>query len=154
MERNPSFSNLLMSCQWCRSLSGREQQLQRLLTLFSLIVGISFPSMESFISQQFPLIINKLRHFEGFIFIAAHLKSSCRRVTSCSPCGLDSATRVTSSMKAFIDGPFISLALTSARHNIIFITKMESSGVIPYPIKMPIFNFCQLVEYLSLENLT
>ena len=55
-----------------------------------------------------------------------------------------------------MDGPVISLALTSARRIIISITNTKSSGEIIHPnaILMSIFNFCHLVEYLLLENLT
>ena len=148
IERNPFCSCFLRSCQRCRSVSGREKQRPRLLTLFSRIVGISFPLTENFISLQFPFSNDKLRHFEDFIFIAAHLKSSWRRVTSCSMCDLDSATRVTSSIKAFIDGPVIWLVLTSALRNILSITNTKICGEITQPIMMPIFDFCQLVEYL------
>ena len=87
------------------------------------------------------------------MFIAAHMKSSCRWVTSCSVYDLNSATRVISSIKAFIDGPVITLVLTSVLHNIISITKTKSSEKITHPIIMPIFNFCLLVEYLLSENL-
>ena len=75
--------------------------------LFSRIVGISLPSTENFISLHFPFSNDQLCHFEGFILIAAHLKSSWRRVTSCSMCDLDSAIKVTLSIKVFIDGPVI-----------------------------------------------
>ena len=148
MERNPSFSNLLRSCQRCRSVSGMEYQRPRLLTLFSRIVGITIPSTENFISMQFPFIIDKLWQFEGFIFITAHLKSSCRWVTSCSMCNLDSVTRVTSTITAFIDGPVISLVLISTFFNIISITKTKNNGEKTHPIIMPIFNFCRLVEFI------
>ena len=121
--------------------------------LFSWIVGILFPLTENFISLQFPFSNDRLRHFEGFIFIAAHLKSSWRQVTICSMYDLDSAIRVTSFIKTFVDGPVIWLVLISALHN-ISITIMKSSGEIIQPIMMSIFNFCQLTEYLLLENLT
>ena len=68
------------------------------------------------------------------------MKSSCRRVTSCSMWDLDSATKIKSSIKDFIDGPIISLVLTLVLCNIIYIAKTKSSGEITHPIIMPIFN--------------
>ena len=121
MEHNPFCSCFLRSCQRCRSVSGWELQRPRLLTLFSRIVEISFPLTENFISLQFPFSNDKLRHFEGFILIAAHLKNSWRQVTSCSMCDLDSAIRVTSSIKAFVEKRKISyfgLARNLIRHSI------------------------------------
>ena len=47
---------------------------EALNTFFSRILAISFPSTENFISRQFPLIIHKLRYFEGFILIEANRK--------------------------------------------------------------------------------
>ena len=53
-----------------------------------------------------------------------------------------------------MDGPVISLVLTSALRNITPITNTKSSGEISHPVTISIFNYCQLVEYLFFEKLT
>ena len=121
--------------------------------LFSCIVGITLLLMANLISWQFPLIIDRLRLLECFTYITAHLKSSCRRFSSFSMSDFDSEITVTSSIKAFIDGTVFLLVVSLVLRSNISITKTKINGEVTQPIIVPIFNFCQFVEYLALENL-
>ena len=47
--------------------------------------------------------MHRLLHLEWSVYTGAHLKSSSKRVTSCSVCDLDLAIKITSSMKAFLE---------------------------------------------------
>ncbi len=69
------------------------------LRFFRVLWGITLLSVANLISLHFPLIMDRLWLLEGFIFITAHLKSSCRRFISFSMCDFDSEITVTSSIK-------------------------------------------------------
>ena len=97
--------------------------------------------------------MDKQRLLEGFILITAHLKSSCRHFSSFSMCDFNSKIPVTSSIKAFIDGTVFLLVVSSVLLSNFSITKTKIIGEITHPIIIPMFNFCQFVEYLALENL-
>ena len=68
-------------------------------------------------------------------------------------CVISNLKSVTSSIKTFIDGTVFLLVVSSVLRSNISITKTKINGKITHPIIIPMFNFCQFVEYLTLENL-
>ena len=147
MESNPSFVLKDLATNDDQQVKGNssDQDFHALLH----IVGITLLSIANLISWHLLLIMDRLWLLECFIFITAHLKSSCRF----SMCDFDSEITVTSSIKAFIDETFFLLVVSSVLCSNISITRMKINGEITHPIIMPIFNFCQFEEYLALENL-
>ena len=65
----------------------------------------------------------------------------------------DSEITVTSSKKAFVDGTVFLLVESLVLRSNISITKTKIYGETTQPIIKSMFNFCQFVEYLALENL-
>ena len=119
MKHNQFFC-LTRSCQWCRSVKGREVAATEAVNTFWWLVEILFPLTENDTTLQLLLILDRQWHLEDFI--VAHLKNSCGgRVTSRLISHLNAAIKITSSMKAFIDGTVFLL------RKILFITSTKSN---------------------------